>query len=379
MPGAACRFTVAELSNWKLLEHFQSLVLPRLPAEAATPSELDSRCKLAAADYFSLYLFGLLNPVVKSLRGLCAASQFKKMRQVCAQRVCPSVFSTRQHLFSPEPLEAIVRELAEQAKGMVEFGDARVREAVKTLTLVDGTVLRALPRMSWASGCGAEGSIRLNLHFSAFDQVPLDWSITPAKISELKEWKKKSPPGTFYVGDRLYSEDHLHLKQLKKKGVDFVVRLLGKVIRTVQQEPRPLSAKDRQAGVVSDCVVELGGQGGGPVVRVVEIHAQGKVLLLATTREDLPAHLIGQIYRYRWQIELFFKWFKTLLPCQHWLAESPAGVSIQIYCVLIAALLLLLWTGRRPTKRQMEALQLYWLGFVDQDELVAALSRQKNH
>lgn len=130
--------------------------------------------------------------------------------------------------------------------------------------------------------------------------------------------------------------------------------------------------------MVADRVEELGGLGGGPVLRIVEIHAQGTVLLLATTRRDLPAALIGLIYRYRWQIELFFKWFKTMLPCGHWLAESPAGVTIQLYCVMIAALLLLLWTGQRPTKRQLEALRFYWAGFIEEAELVAALAAQKN-
>jgi hypothetical protein len=129
--------------------------------------------------------------------------------------------------------------------------------------------------------------------------------------------------------------------------------------------------------VISDQVVELGGQGGGPQLRVIEVHAEGKVLLLATTRLDLPAHLIALIYRYRWQIELFFKWFKTMLPCRHWIAESPPGVAIQVYTVMIASLLLMLWTGRRPNKRQMEALRLYWMGFITERELTEVLGLEK--
>ena len=87
--------------------------------------------------------------------------------------------------------------------------------------------------------------------------------------------------------------------------------------------------------------------------------------------------MLGLIYRYRWQIELFFKWIKTMVPCRHWLAESPEGVSLQIYCVLIADLLLMLAAGRRPTKRQMEALWFYWLGFATESELLARLSATK--
>ena len=375
--GPACKFSAAELRNFKLLEHFRTLLLPRLQARPLTATELDPRRTLCADAYFSLYLFRMLNPVITSMRGLCAASQWKKMRTVCAHPVAPSSFSAAQHLFSADILADIVRDLAQQAAGVVEFGDARVREAIKVLTIVDGTCLRAVNRMAWAPAAGFNSAIRLQLHFSAFDQVPLDWSIAPGHVSELRQWKKQVQPGSFVVGDRLYSEDHLFLKQLQKSGTDFVVRLLGNATRVPQEPERPLTAEDRQAGVVRDQLVELGCRGGGPVLRVVEIQAHGKTLLLATTRQDLPAHMIGLIYRYRWQIELFFKWIKTMLPARHWLAESPAGVSIQIYCVLIASLLLLLWTGERPRKRQMEALWFYWTGFIDDDELSQAL-RAKN-
>ncbi|HBZ55597.1 MAG TPA: IS4/IS5 family transposase, partial [Syntrophobacteraceae bacterium] len=47
------------------------------------------------------------------------------------------------------------------------------------------------------------------------------------------------------------------------------------------------------------------------------------------------------------------------LGCRHLLAESPSGVTIQIYCALIAALMLQLFTGQKPTKRQMELIRFY--------------------
>lgn len=377
MARPACKFKEHELRNWNLVEHFRTVLLPRLKARPPTPTQGDPRRKLTADAYFSLFLLGMFNTTVTSMRGLMAATGFRKIKAFCPHEVRASSFSEAQHLFGPEILEEVVRDLAAQAKGMVQFGSAEVRAAVEALTVVDGTVLRALNRMTWAPAAGHGCAIRLNLHFSVFDQVPIDWSITPGQTSELKQWKKKVQPGGFYVGDRLYSQDHLWLKQLKKKGVHFVVRLLGNVHRKPMAPPRELTEADRQAGVVCDQLVELGCRGGGPVLRVIQIHASGKVFLLATTREDLSAEIIGQIYHYRWQIELFFKWFKTMLPCKHWLAQSPAGVAIQIYTVLIATLLLLLWTGRRPTKRQMEALRFYWTGFIDEDELLQALASEK--
>jgi hypothetical protein len=60
------------------------------------------------------------------------------------------------------------------------------------------------------------------------------------------------------------------------------------------------------------------------------------------------------------------------------MAESIEGMTLQIYCALIASVLLVLWTGRKPTKRQWEALQLYWIGYVSLEELTQALKIQKN-
>ena len=373
VPEAALKFTAGDLRNWNLLDHFRRVILPLVQSAPKGPAELDPRRQLVAEEYFSLFLFRMFNPVITSMRGLCAATQFQKMRSVCRTPVAPSSFSEAQHLFDPEILAQAIRQLAAQAQGMVTFGDRRVREAVKALTIVDGTVLRAVHRMAWAPAAGFGSALRLHLHFSVYDQVPTNWSITPGNVSEAKEWKKKTKTEDFYVVDRLYGQDLLHLKQLQKKGVQFVVRICENVVRREVEPARALSVADRQAGIVSDRLEELGLFGGGPVLRLVEVHADGKTFLLATTRRDLPAEIIGLIYRYRWQVELFFKWLKTMLPCDHWLAESPRGATLQIYCLLIAALLLLLWTGRRPTKRQMEALWFYWTGFADADELALAL------
>ncbi|HYQ92619.1 MAG TPA: transposase, partial [Candidatus Competibacteraceae bacterium] len=61
---------------------------------------------------------------------------------------------------------------------------------------------------------------------------------------------------------------------------------------------------------------------------------------------DLAAHLIAIAYRYRWSVELFFRWFKCILGCRHWLSRSHNGVKIQVYRAIIASLLIVLWTQR---------------------------------
>lgn len=366
-----------QLRNWNLLEEFRRRVLPWLKAKGSTATERDVRRTLFAEDYFCSYLFAMLNPVVTSLRALCHVSHCQKMRAVSAAPVSRAAFSEGQHVFGPEVLEKVVRQLAKENQGQGQGGDARVRQALSALSAVDGTVLRAVPRMAWAPAGGPGKAIRLHLHFSVFDQLPECWSITPGNVCERKVFEETVKAGAMIVADRQYSHDYQLLAELQKRGVDFVLRLYNNLVFEPIGPEHPLSPSDQQAGVVWDRRVRLGGHGQGPVLRVVRVEAKGDVFHLVTTREDLTAELIGLIYRQRWQIELFFKWIKTILNCRHWLAESPEGVRIQIYCVLIASLLLMLWSGQRPNQRMVESLQYYWMGLATAEELPMLLERAR--
>jgi hypothetical protein len=364
-----------QLRNWNLLERFRQRVLPLLQAQGPRATEEDGRRTLFAEDYFCSYLFAMLNPVIRSMRALCHVSHCQKMREVAAAPFSPAAFSEGQHLFDPAILEKMVRELARENQGRGQGGDGRVRQALKALTAVDGTVLRAVPRMAWAATGGPGKAIKLHLHFNVFDQIPEAWLITPGKVSEPKVLAQTVQPGALIVADRNYGHDFALLVQLRAQGIQFVLRLYNNLILAPVGPDRALTQADRRAGVLWDRLVRFGLHGDGPVFRVVRVEANGDLFQFVTTREDLSAELIGLIYRQRWQIELFFKWIKTILNCRHWLAESPAGVQIQIYCVLIASLLLRLWTGQRPNQRMVESLQWYWTGMATAEDLVTLLQR----
>lgn len=366
-----------QLRNWNLLDQFRQRVLPLLPAQAASATEQDERRTLFAEDYFCSYLFAMLNPVLTSMRSLCHVSHCQKMREVSAAPFSPAAFSAGQHVFAPQILEKVVRQLAQENQGRGQGGDARVRQALHALTAVDGTVLRAVPRMAWAPAGGPGTAIRLHLHFNVFDQIPEAWPITPGNVSEPKVFAQTVEPGALIVADRNYGHDFALLTQLQGRGIHFVLRLYNNLVLEQVGPERPLREEDRRAGVVWDRMVRFGVHGDGPVLRVVRLEANGDVFHLVTTRQDLSAELIGLIYQQRWQIELFFKWIKTILNCRHWLAESPAGVQTQIYCVLIASLLLMLWTGQRPNKRMVESLQWYWTGLATKEDLVTLLQRAR--
>jgi IS4 transposase len=93
--------------------------------------------------------------------------------------------------------------------------------------------------------------------------------------------------------------------------------------------------------------------------------------VLVTNRLDLAAELVALAFRYRWSVELFFRWLKCILGCRHLLSQGENGVSIQVYMAMIASLLISLWVGRPPTKRTYEMLCFYLSGWAREAEVVA--------
>lgn len=82
-------------------------------------------------------------------------------------------------------------------------------------------------------------------------------------------------------------------------------------------QENPLSTADRAAGVVSDALVRLGARKKSGPWRLVRLAGPREEILLVSNllAEELAAELLGQVYRARWRIELFFKWIKCILGC----------------------------------------------------------------
>jgi len=163
------------------------------------------------------------------------------------------------------------------------------------------------------------------------------------------------------------------------------------------EEERPLSEAAKQAGVLRDIVVTLGATGKPEArpdhpIRVILIqttpHAKrggssgpesDGILRIATNLLDVPAEIIADVYRHRWLVETFFRFFKHVLGCRHLLSHDPVGIEIQTYCAIIACLLISLYTGRKPTLRTYEMVCYYFTGLADEDELLAHLAKLKPH
>jgi IS4 transposase len=210
--------------------------------------------------------------------------------------------------------------------------------------------------------------------------------ITAGKSCEKKAMHQMLEAGRFYVMDRGYEQFRLFQAIIDKRS-SFVCCVRDQMTWKIVTE-HPLSDAARAAGVVFDAEVDLGAKKAEGVLKQplrvvqIDIHKTGKdgrpvILTLVTDKLDLEAELIALAYRYRWQIELFFRWLKCVLGCRHLLSTCQNGVEIQVYLALIASLLIALWVGRKPTKRTYEMLCFYFMGVVELDELMEHIENLK--
>jgi hypothetical protein len=372
-----------DLRQWDLLRAFQGALAKRANPAQQHRSWADARRTCAYADYLSLFLFGLFNPVLKTMRALCAASQLPRVqREVSGQSVSLGSFSEAQHLMDLRVLEDVFGDLSAQVQNPASVD---VRRAWQQWFARDSSLFAALPRMGWALyGGGKAGAknhaVRLHVNLHLLEDKPARMQVTVGKVCERKAWKEVWEAGAAYVGDRYYGENYQLLGQLEEKGCRYVLRLRDEALITVEEE-LPLEAADRAAGVQRQAWARLGCKQRRSVrVRVVWIGtAPGAELRLVTNvpPDQLSAAEVGLLYRRRWQIECFFRWVKCLLGCRHWLAESQQGVTLQLYLALIAAVLFQLHTGRRPNKRMLELFQLHQLGWASTEDLLRALEREQ--
>ena len=161
--------------------------------------------------------------------------------------------------------------------------------------------------------------------------VPIDSMRGLQQASEIEQLQKSLEPGRLYVTDRGYFSFDL-MAAILKHGSSFVGRVRNNLVYEVLDE-RPLTAADRKRGVVSDRIVRAGFDAdNNPVtqpLRLLEIHVTESspsrrarvdskskayrtretdhVILLLTDELDLEVETIGLLYRFRWQIELFFR------------------------------------------------------------------------
>jgi hypothetical protein len=334
--------------------------------------------------YASLLLLSFFNPVVTSLRGLQQTTTLAKVQErLGVHQTSLSTLSEAPYVFDATLLHEVLTTLGAQLRPHLPLAE---QAALAQLTAVDGSLLPALPRMAWALWQDDQPrAAKMPVALAVRCQGPVDVTVTAGNGAERAEWRRLGQPGGFYVVDR-GSVDSSLFQELHDVPCRFLCRVKDNAAYEVQ-EARALSPAAVQAGVVDDAVLRRLGTAHHTRLlpqpfRVVQV-ATGKtrqdgtpaMLVLVTHRLDLDAELIAVAYRYRWAVELFFRWVKGVLGCRHVLRQGINGVRIQVYAAFIASLLISLWVGRAPTKRTYEMLCFYLSGWASAEEVVAHIDR----
>jgi len=348
--------------------------------------------KLHMDQYMSLLLLYMFNPICTSLRAVQQASELKKVqRKLGCPRASLGSLSEAATVFDSALMQEIVADLSDQLRPISRH--AKLDDLAGILTAVDGTLINALPKMTWALWKSEQNAIKAHTQFDIEKHVPIKITITQANTGEIEVLSQNLEPGRIYVKDRGYASLALFQEILEARS-SFVCRIKDNTVYECLEDYE-LTADALAAGIVFDKKVRLGcnrktkEQLSVPV-RLIAIKCtphkkrykigrggpeQGEMLLIATDIFDLEADVIAVIFEHRWAIEIFFRFFKHVLGCRHLLSHKQNGIELQTYAAIIACMLIALWTGRKPTLRTYEMLCWYFTGMADEEELVSHIRR----
>ena len=346
--------------------------------------------------YITLLLMYMFNPICSSLRAVQEASDLKKVQRVLkVPRAALGSLSEAARVFDSDLLVGIIGELVERLRPIRQ--DVRISDFDQIITLVDGSWLKAVSKMTWAlfRKDDTHRAVKAHVQVELLKGVPISADITDANTGEQGVLAERLQAGRLYVLDRGYAKYDLLQAILDAKS-SFVCRLPDNAVLEVVEE-RQLDHDALDAGVVRDAIVRLGCKTTRDKlqrpVRIVQIECtphrkpsgktarggpeQGDTILLVADRQDLPPDVVGLLYQHRWQIEIFFRFFKHVLGCRHLLSTDKNGIELETYAAIIACLLIALWTGRKPTLSTYRMLCWYFSGWAAQDELLRHVEKLK--
>jgi hypothetical protein len=209
------------------------------------------------------------------------------------------------------------------------------------LSIDSSVVTLALKTFPWAHWSRQKGAIKLHLTLDHAGYLPEALVITTGRYSELTIARRRQyARGTLLAMDKGFV-DFKWFYRLNREGVFFVTRIKEDT-RYEIVESRPLTA----AGVVkSDEWIRLTSKNSRKnypdLVRLITIETkEGKILKFLTNHKTLAASTIAEIYKDRWQIEVFFKLLKQNLKIKSFIGGSANAVWTQIWTAMIAMLLI---------------------------------------
>ena len=253
--------------------------------------------------------------------------------------------------------------------------DEAKRRRVTDIFKLDGNVYAfdsttidlCLSVFKWAKFRTTKGGVKVHTMYDVETQVPAFVHITPAAVHDVKAMDViPYEPGSFYIFDRGYN-DFKRLYRINVLKSFFVIRSKGnlkyKAVRWKRRLPKD---------VLSDAEIELTGYYPSKYypkrLRLIRYwdEEQGREFMFLTNAIGLPALLVAELYKNRWQIELFFKWLKQHLRIKKFWGTSENAVKIQIYVAIITYCLVAIVQHDMHLERSTyEVLQILSISLTD--------------
>lgn len=320
-----------------------------------------------------VHLLAFFNPAVRSLRTIEDLSPTRQaQKHLSVAKVGKSTLSDFHQLADPERLipivEALRGQLARKRAKQPIRESSDLQALLQRTVAVDGTFLPAVAGVAWAiAGSNHHGAVRhrarVDAHVNVVTWLPEVLVVTKVEQSEADSAIEHLQENRLSVYDRGYMSFALLRSHQQTPESNFVVRYRHEGPNSPALEvafDNDLTEENLFAGVLSDRVgrfatphAEREGVADAVFREVVvsfEAEGETKTLRLITDLIDVPPATIATLYRWRWQVELFFRWLKTLANFDHLISHSREGVLTHLYVTVIATLLMYLHTGHWPSK-----------------------------
>jgi len=267
------------------------------------------------------------------------------------------------------------------------ISDSRLKGlSIRNLKIIDSTTIRLFSDIlrgvgrNPLEGSRKKGGIKVHTLMDAFSGVTEFLRITEAKVHDRKFlFHVKLPANSFVVFDKGYNLYSQFAKWTSQK-VWFVTRMKDNAIFHVTKVITDNTKKKRRKGVLKEQYITIGYKTEDKETDRLKLRRitfkadDGKVYIFITNNFTLPADPIALIYKYRWMIELLFKQIKQNFPLRYFWGESENAIKIQVYCVLIAQLLMVVIRKKAATKKSfanmITLIRLHLMSYVELLEFV---------
>jgi hypothetical protein len=270
--------------------------------------------------------------------------------------------------------EALFSKLLNRCQSVVPGHNFRFKNPLYSLDA--STIDLCLLAFSWADFRSTKGAIKLHVGLNHSGFLPEFVTTTESKTSDITVGRTLNfPKGSIVVIDKGYN-DYSWYKQLTERGIFFVTRLKSNA------KHRDIARRsiDKNTGLICDQTIEFTGI---QTAKKCPINMRrigykdavtGKRYTFLTNNFKLPAKTIADIYKARWQVELFFKWIKKNLKIKSFVGTSKNTVLTQIWIAMCAHLLLCFLKFQSKIPRSMQQiLRILQLNLFEKRDLMALL------